>query len=119
MLYEGVLVPGRPVQFPIVDSKNHRIPVAPNLPANHPNGVWLALRETLLLLPNERGFADVKDFCRACDACSTVCSIIITAPDEWGNCSYLLPGSRPHSFLERHHPALPLTGCDEPTSSQA
>lgn len=32
----------------------------------------MVLRETLLPLPNESGFADAKDFCRACDACSTV-----------------------------------------------
>jgi hypothetical protein len=31
-----------------------------------------ALREILFPLPSARGFEDENDFCRACDACSTV-----------------------------------------------
>jgi len=54
---------------PAASRKSHRIPVAPNLPANHPNGVCIpALRDPLFPLPNARGFADEKDFWRACAA---------------------------------------------------
>jgi len=60
-----------------MDHKSHRIPLAPNLPANHPNGVCIpVLREPLFPLPSARGFADEKDFCRACDACSTAGDIV-------------------------------------------
>ena len=63
--------------FELVDHKDHRIPPALNLPANQSSGVWIpVLREPLLPLPSARGFADEKDFCRACDACSTVGAII-------------------------------------------
>ena len=38
------------------------------------------LREPLFPLPSARGFADEKDFCRACDAWSTAGGIINVVP---------------------------------------
>lgn len=101
------------------ECKSHRIPGAPNLPANHPNGIWRVFREILLLLPNERGFADAYDFCRACDACSTVCRFTIIGHDERGDGPYLRPEYHLRSFRAQHHLALPLRGCGGPTSGQA
>lgn len=79
----------------------------------------VALREILFPLPNARGFEEEKDFCRACDACSTVCGIVSILLSERVGGSDLLSGSRPHLFPARRHPELPPRGCGGPTPGQS